>query len=332
MENRTIAADASAATDRASWLALVAEVGEEAGYFQPLGLRHWAFFSDESPTLLVTFETLDQVRASPGQLPAGHAIARANGWSHLCLIADGDTWYRDPAVYRYFDRQVDDAFFEDFDRVVFYGAGMGAYAACAFSVTAPGATVIAVQPVATLAPARAAWDRRFARHRRLCFTDRYGYAPDMTEGAGDVFVIHDPEEIPDAMHVALFARPHVHALRCRHLGARIEAALTQMNLLTPLLEAACRGQMSPGFFHRLYRERRRYSPWLRAVMAQLDAAGRPFLAALVARNVSSRMKAHRFRKRLTELEADLAAAGRALPAMRRPAPAAGEGDVPAGDG
>ena len=133
-------AAAAPPASRAEWLARIDAVGEEAGYFQTVGARHWAFFADESPTLLVTFETVDAIRATPDQLPQGHAIAAAHGWSHLCLIADGETWYRDEAVYRYFDRLVDDAFFEDFDHVAFYGAGMAGYAACAYSVAAPGAT------------------------------------------------------------------------------------------------------------------------------------------------------------------------------------------------
>jgi len=319
MEDASAATDASSATDRASWLALMETIGDSVGYFEPLGNNHWAFFVDESPTLLVTFESLGAIRSgSPDQMPIGHSIASAHGWSHLCLIADGETWYRDPAVFRYFDRLVDDAFFEDFDRVVFYGAGMGGYAACAFSVTSPGATVLAIQPVATLDPALAGWDTRHRQQRRLSFSDRYGFAPDMTEGAGDVYLIHDPRETIDAMHAALFARPYVHNLRCPNLGPRLEMALSQMGILRPLIEAACDGTLSPGMFHRLYRERRRHIPYLRQVFSRLGETGRPLLAALLARNVSTRMPAPRFKKRFTELQAQLAVAGQVVPSAQSP--------------
>ena len=116
-------------------------------------------------------------------MPLGAEHRAAGGWSHLCLIAEGDTWFRDPAVYAYFDRLVDDAFFEDFDHVLFYGAGMAGYAACAYSVAAPGAQVLALNPRATLDPAAGRWDDRDRAARRLDFTSRYGYAPDMLEGA-----------------------------------------------------------------------------------------------------------------------------------------------------
>ena len=298
------AIDASGATDRASWLQAIDDIGEEAGYFQTLGAKHWAYFRDDSPTLLVTFETVDAIRANVSQLPSGDAVATQNGWSHLCIIADGDTWYRDPAVYRFFDRQVDDAFFEDFDTVVFYGAGMGAYAACAFSVTAPGATVLAISPRATLDPARVGWDKRDMAHRRLDFKSRYGYAPDMTEGAGQVFLIHDPDHAPDAMHATLFARPWVTALHTRYLKDQIEAALGQMGALPQMIVAAAAGSLSPQTFARLWRARRKHVPYLKTLLGLAKATKHPNREFKICNNVTRRLNAPVFRKRLVELEAE----------------------------
>lgn len=290
----------AARPDRAGWLAAIEEIGEDAGYFQTVGSRHWAFFSDESPVLLVTFETVADIRSRKDGLPMGYALAREHGWSSLCLIADGDTWYRDAAVYRCFDRLVDDAFFEDFDRVVFYGAGMGAYAACAYSVAAPGATVLALAPVATLDPALTGWDKRHARHRRLTFTDRYGYAPDMTEGAGDVFVVFDPSEPLDAMHAALFARPHVSALRARRIGPKPGQALTEMQILLPMIGAACDGSLDAAMFHRLFRRRRHHTPYLDALLDRLNRSGHQRLAARAARSLAMGQQSPRHDQRLSD--------------------------------
>ena len=298
------AIDAARATDRASWLQSIDAAGEEAGYFQRLGSKHWAYFMDESPVLLVTFETVDAIRATPSQMPPGDAIARKHGWSHLCVIADGETWFRDEAVYRFFDRQVDDAFFEDFDTVLFYGAGMAGYAACAYSVTAPGATVLAISPRATLDPARAAWDSRDAAMRRLDFTSRYGYAPDMTEGAGRVFVVFDPEFAPDAMHAALYQRPWVTPLRTRHLKDQVETSLSQMAMLTPMIEAAVQGSLSPKTFARLWRARRKFAPYLRSLLARAKTTRHPEREFKICNNVTRRLNAPAFRKRLVELEAE----------------------------
>ncbi|HHX89614.1 MAG TPA: phosphoadenosine phosphosulfate reductase, partial [Paracoccus sp.] len=122
--------DASEAASNEDWLAIMDEIGEETGYFEMLGQQHSAFFNDQGPVLLVTFETLTGVRAAGGaQMPLGYQIAAPRGWSSLTIFAHGESWYRDPFVWGYFDRLIDDAFFEDFDRVVFYGAGMGGYGA-----------------------------------------------------------------------------------------------------------------------------------------------------------------------------------------------------------
>jgi hypothetical protein len=299
--------DAAEAATEAEWLTRIDEIGEELGYYQQLGPRHGAFFVDDDPgTLLVTFEGADGIRnGSPDRMPLGYGIARAEGWSHLCLIARGETWYRDPAVWAYFDRLVDDAFFEDFDRVVFYGAGMGGYAAAAYSVAAPGATVICIHPQATLDPRVSEWDGRFMRHRRLDFTSRYGYAPDMIEGAAAVHVLYDPERGHDAMHAALFTRPHVTKLRCRHLGGRIEQELLRMKLLPELLRLAGRGALDAAAFHRLYRFRRHYLPYLLRLLARLDGRQRHGLTVMLARWALKRQDHPRLRQVQQMAEAKL---------------------------
>ena len=39
------------------------EIAEEDGYLDPLGAKHWAFFAETGPVLLVTFERAEQIRA-----------------------------------------------------------------------------------------------------------------------------------------------------------------------------------------------------------------------------------------------------------------------------
>ncbi len=296
------------------WLARIGEIGDAAGSYTTLGARHSGVFADRGPILLVTFENIAGIRrAAPQQLPLGFRIAGERGWSSLSLIADGDTWFRDPEVFAYFDRLVDDAFFEGFDQVVFYGAGMSGYAAAAFSVTAPGATVIALQPQATLDPLRAGWDPRFAEHRRIGFTGRYAYAPDMTEGAGPVFVVYDPDQTLDAMHAALFARPWVTLLPCPHIGRDVASALDGMRVLPSMLTAACTGVFDQTMFRTFYRMRRNYPPYLRTLVSKLDTDGRPLLNAILCRNVVQRLNGPKFRSKLNELQIQLDRAGIRIP-------------------
>lgn len=317
-------ADASAATDRDGWIAILDRITDDSGYLEALGPQHWAFFHDDGPVMLVTFETVEAIRARPDQMPFGWAMARAHGWSHLCMIGEGDTWWRSRRVWGYFDRLVDDAFFEDFDRVCFFGAGRAGYAAAAYSVAAPGATVLAVRPRATMDPAVAGWDPRDRGARRLDFTSRYGFAPDMTEGAGRVFVLADPAEPLDAMHMALFRRPWTTRLPARFSGAEPEAMLGHMGLLMPLVQAAVEGRLSPAVWAGMWRGRRMHAPWLRNVLARLGQGKSRLREAVFCRAVAARVNAPRFRRRLAELTEALEAEGIALPPQRTPARVPGD--------
>ncbi|MFN3971058.1 MAG: hypothetical protein ACK4L4_06760 [Gemmobacter sp.] len=290
------------AADREGWIAALDAMFEDLGHSEPLGHCHHALFADEGTTLLVTFDEAGAVRAEgPGRLPHGFVQARAKGWSWLGLLAEGATWWRDPAVWRYIDRLVDDAFFEDFDRVLFYGAGQGGYAAAAYSVASPGAGVLAIAPQATLSPALAGWDPRFRAARRLDFTGRYGFAPDMTEGAGRVSVIFDPMEREDAMHAALFHRPWSRLLPARHFGKRPDAGLRKMGVMDGLVEAAMEGRLDDMTFAEAMRVRRNFGPYLRHLLFTAREAGHPGREAMICRSVTRRLKAPSFRRRLAEL-------------------------------
>ena len=276
-------------------------VAEGDGDFLPLGDRHWAFFAEERPMLLVTFEDADSVAARDDHLPEHYALAKSRGWSLLTILAKGDSWWRDPAVFRYFDRLADDGFLEDFDRVIFYGAGAAGYAAAAYSITAPGAELVLVAPRATLDPAVAGWDDRHRQARRIDFRGRYGYAPDLIESASKVWLIHDPLNRLDAMHAALFRKPWVTELHARHTGEGTEDTLREMRVLDRILEAAMEGRFSPAFFAWLWRGRRSNSSYLRAILASARLSGHRQRELMICRSVTQRLNAPRFSRRLSEL-------------------------------
>ncbi|MEW9920655.1 phosphoadenosine phosphosulfate reductase [Marimonas sp. MJW-29] len=288
---------------RQDWLSLVEEIVDADGYVEDLGKRHHAILLEEGDTLLVTFETLQGIQALSdlGQ-PLGWEMVRAYGWSHLCLASYGDTWFREKAVYGYFDRLIDDGFFDDFERVIFYGAGPCGYAAAAFSVAAPGATVVAVQPQATLDPRVTEWDDRFTDMRIEDFTSRYGYAPDMLDAAEQAFVFYDPRETLDAMHAALFTRPNVTKLRMRFMGDALQTDMLDMEIWTDILEAAGTGKLDEKRFAALYRKRRDYRPYLRNLLAVLDMGEREGLMEALCANVTSRMNARKFAHVLRHLQ------------------------------
>lgn len=287
----------------AEWENRLAAITEELGMFQPLGPKHCATFLDQGNTLLVTFETVQGIHnLSKLAQPLGFEMVKTEGWSHLGLLSSGDTWFRDERVFGFFDQLIDDGFFDEFDRVVFYGAGPCGYAAAAYSVASPGAAVVAIQPQATLDPRMTEWDDRFTEMRRVSFRDRYGYAPDMLDAAKQAHVFYDPYEPLDAMHAALFSRKNVSRVRLPNLGAEVQTRMIEMKILLPTLKLAADGQLSDTAFAQLFRVRRDNASYLRTLMARLDHLERPFLQTLLCRNVLSRLRAPRFRRRLQNLE------------------------------
>lgn len=293
--------------DPGEWQAALDVLGEDHGYFDPVGPRHASLFLDLDRTLLVTFETMDEARRHPFARPRGLDIAAETGWSLLAFLSDGDTWFRDPAVWGTFDRLSDDGFFEDFDRVLFFGIGACGYAAAALSVAAPGARVLLLRPQATLTPAVAGWDRRFPAARKLDFTSRYGYAPDMIDAAESVDLVVDPRVIPDAIHAALFTRNNVTVHRAPWAGGRLESLFDQMDLTRQLIASAMEGELDPARFGRMWRARRDSAPYLRGLIKRLEAQGRPALARRVCIHGAGTTDGAGFARKLEELRAPAAA-------------------------
>lgn len=304
--------------DKGEWLTRLADIAEARGHFQPLGKKHLAAFVDAGSTLLVSFETINRIRAlSEDSRPIGWDMVNTQGWSSLTIMSEGNTWFRNARVFGYFDALIDDGFFEEFDNVIFYGAGSCGYAAAAFSVAAPGATVLALQPQATLDPRVTEWDKRFTRMRRTSFTDRYGYAPDMLDAAEKAYVIYDPKVELDAMHAALFTRPNVEKFRLSHFGTSIQSELLELGLLHTLLEKAAEDALDTLSFAQIMRARRDHPPYLRAVLAELDRQERPYLSAMICRNVLARLdNAPRFARRLKALQRDAQDGNVILPPAR----------------
>ncbi|EIE52222.1 phosphoadenosine phosphosulfate reductase [Salipiger aestuarii] len=289
---------------RGQWISAISRIGEADGFSEPLGRRHHGVFVERGHTLLVSFETLPGIEVlSETATPLGWSMALDEGWSSLAVISSRDTWFRDERIYAFFDQLMDDGFFDEFEQVIFYGAGPCGYAAAAFSVAAPGARVVILQPQATLDPRVTEWDDRFAEARRVDFTSRYGYAPDMLDAADHAWVLYDPRERLDAMHSALFERPNVTRFRMPFMGGALQGDLIELGLIGPLLTAAASGDLGTLDFARLIRARRDHTPYLRKLLAKLEKDGRRNLAKMLCRNVSLRLDAPRFRRRLEALQA-----------------------------
>lgn len=266
------------------WLRAVDALTKPSGGLEEIDGQHFAVFVERTPRLLVAFETVEGAEAvSDTGAPLSLELGEENDWSTLTILANGDTWFRSEAMYAHFDELIDDGFFDGFEQVLFYGAGAGGYAAAAYSVAAPGARVVAVQPQATLDPRLANWDDRFLHMRRTDFTSRYGYAPDMLDAAEKAFILFDPMETLDSMHAALFTRTNVEKLRTRWFGEDVQQRLLNMQILTELLTAAMDHRLDENTFAALMRTRRSDRAYRINVVRGLVEAGHLRLAAYMAR-------------------------------------------------
>ncbi|TVP68778.1 MAG: phosphoadenosine phosphosulfate reductase [Rhodobacteraceae bacterium] len=303
MQDTQAPLDLSSARSHDDWLARLEARVAASGLYYPLDPNHTAVFADGGNTLLVTFETIDTIRSvEPDHMPLGLRIASRHGWSSLVLVARTPRWFRDTAVLDFFDAQIDAGFFDSFERVIFYGAGMSGYAACALSICAPGAIVLAVAPQATLEPQIAPWDRRFPEARRLDFTSRFGFAPAMLDGSRNAFIVYDAGRRTDSMHATLFRRPFVTLLRAAHLGSQTEAALRRMGVLETLIETAARGRLTPARFHDMLRRRRNDPTYLCALVKRAANSKHPSLTITAARHALALHECARTRKELARAE------------------------------
>jgi len=197
----------------------------------------------------------------------------------------------------------DDGFFDDFDTVLFYGAGAAGYAAADYSVSAPDSRVLAIQPQATLDPAMARWDRRYPEARRLDFTTRFGYAPMMVETADTVSIVHDPSVTEDAMHASLFTGEHTNHYSCTYLGPDAQRGLLAMDVLPELIEQTMDGSLDSTSFATLWRARHNHMPYLRTLMHRLEASdGHDRILARFCRQIAEQGNRPLFAKKLAELE------------------------------
>ena len=266
-----------------AWLDAVVQVAQDDGFYETLGRKHHAIFLKKTKTLLVSFETISGMRAlSSLAHPLGWEMVRNEDWSHLCIASEGDTC------------------------VVFYGAGPGGYAAAAYSVAAPGARVVAIQPQATLDPSVAEWDDRFIEMRRTDFTSRFGYAPEMLDAAEAAYVIYDPAVPLDAMHASLFTRPNVTKLRMRRMGSALQSKLLDLDQFEAVLTLAAEDDLTVESFARCARARRDHRPYLRSLLNALEQDQRETFILMLCRWVNERISAPRFARRQKQIEADIA--------------------------
>lgn len=290
----------------------LASVGSENGFFESLGVQHSAVFvkgnAEGGKTLIVTFENLDDIKKDEeDRMPWGYGFVTSQGWSMLGLMAHGWTWYRDEAVFDFFDRLRDEGFYDQFDTVVFYGASMGAYAASVFSASAPKATVVLLSPQATLSRDVASWETRYRKAWKRDFSSRYAYGPEQSASAHKVHLFYDPLASLDAMHAALFNGDNVTKYKCRFMGHRIASLWQRMGVLKQVVLGCVDDTLNVKVFYTLMRARLHNQRYQREMLDRLVKMKRPHLVYRYTRAVLNTRGGPVFRQAMKAAKAEIEA-------------------------
>ena len=271
-----------------SWAAIATALAGTDGFFRESPDHSFAFIK-RSDTLVVTFDNLDiAMTKREDRRPWGFGFIEKQGWSMLGVMANGWTWYRDPWVWQQFDDLKKSGFFKQFRRVVFYGASMGGYAACAFVAACPGADVVAISPQSTLDKTIVPWETRYRTAWDRDFSGPYGDAAEASRAAGRVTLLYDPYEPLDRGHADRFTHPNVTRLRTPLLGHRLGSSLQQMGILAPITLAALNGTLTELDFYRLIRARKTFARYQRELFKRAVDRDRPDLARRLGRWVLTR--------------------------------------------
>jgi hypothetical protein len=272
-----------------AWAGIARGLAGKDGFYRDLGAHSFLFVPRSEDTLVVTFDNLDiAMTKREERRPWGFHFIEKQGWSMLGVMANGWTWYRDPRVAAEFDRLGDEGFFARFRRVVFYGASMGGYAACAFSPACPGADVVAISAQSTLDKAVVPWETRYRNAWGYDYAGPYGDAAEVSRAARRVTLLYDPYAPLDAGHVARFTGANVQRLRAPLMGHRLGTALQQMGILNAVILDALEGRLEPSGFHRLLRARRDFPRYQWELFQRALERKRPDLARRVGNWVLAR--------------------------------------------
>ncbi len=263
------------------WLADLRRSDFRRGWYQSDTSFAVQFTQRDPKVLVVSFDNLSTVNdASLAREAWGYGFYAAEGWSHMGVMAFEKNWYRDDALFDLMEAQND--LFAQFDTVVMTGTSMGAYAATAFADLAPGCTVLAYSPQATLDQKRVPWEKRFGGGRRQDWSGRYANGPDYCGQACNVFIVYDPYFEPDRRHAELYTGGNVGHLKIWYASHKSAQFMRRADILKPVMQEAVAGTLTAARYYALLRSRRELVWYHEGLADHVLAGDHPRLADLLA--------------------------------------------------
>lgn len=280
------------------WFPELAPGGIGEGFFEKTSRHSLMFVRRARPVLFVSFDNLSNVNdRSPERGPWAYKFARDLTISHLGVMAHGKMWYRDADLIARMQKLRDEGLFDPYERVVFAGSSMGAFAALVFASLVPGAHVLAFNPQSTLDPDLVPWEDRYWVGKRQDWTLPLSDAKGALDQAGPVSVFYDPYFAPDRQHFERIQGPNVTGYKCWFSNHKSAVFLRKIDALKPIMTAGVLGELTPQMFYAHYRRRRDLRWYSGALGGYFTERGRPEMA----RRAMMRFR-HLKRERLAELE------------------------------
>lgn len=262
------------------WFSELAPGGTGEGFFEKTSRHSLMYVKRARPVLFVSFDNLSNVNDnSTDRVPWAYKFARDLSVSHLGVMAHGKMWYRDADLIARMEKLRDDGFFDPFERVVFAGSSMGAFAALVFASLVPGAHVLAFNPQSTLDPDIVPWEDRYWIGQRQDWSLPLSDAKETVKAAGTVSVFYDPYFAPDRQHFERLAGPNVTGYKCWFSNHKSAVFLRKIDALKPVMIAGVLGELTPDLFYALYRRRRELRWYAGALSAYFADSDRPEIAA-----------------------------------------------------
>lgn len=271
----------------------------DAGFVEYLNMDDFAIVIERGSKLLVVFEFVDDiVGRSRDRLPTGWELAEENGWSYLCFAINKTTENYTKDVFGYFEELTEDGLFSRHTRAALYGAQELSSLACMFSAYIQHASVIAVDPPQDLVTVTAGTNDS-AKGQGVAGIPSQGLQEALKVIEQLVLVMdpcqyhprHDPQRSGNTCFV----------LNCRLMAPSTATFIRQLGLHTAVIEEAMSEQPAFQNLNAKLRKRRDFRPYLRHLLRKNQRSNRTLFERIICQNVTNRMHAPFFEKRLKQL-------------------------------
>lgn len=237
------------------------------------------WFEHRSSTLFVTFDNLATLDEPYPRLPWMHTRVENLGYSLLGVQSFRKDWFRQPTSSAQLRALQERGFFDKFERIIFMGASMGAFAALNFAPLVPNSWVLAFSAQSTMNQTIAPFEKRFpyavkrSNWEGMPFLDAAAAIPYIQR----VALFYDPMEAPDKAHAARLNGPNVQMLACRNSSHQAIRLVVKCGALQDMMqEFAETGALGKRFWENM-RARTTVRSWRRELVKNLEKGNHPKL-------------------------------------------------------